>query len=375
MSAPHVLAVNAGSSSLKLALFTLAQAEPRLLLRIGLDRRDGGAAPRVSGDPALAAALSLPATRDYAAFTTGVLAALTARTPLAAVVHRVVHGGDETRECIVLDAASRARLHALSPLAPLHQPPALAIIDAIAAAQPALPQYAGLDTAFHAGLPPVSRDYALPADVRARHPELHACGFHGLSCRWTVQQLARRGALPERLVIAHLGSGASATAVRNGTSIATTMGFSALEGLPMATRPGRLDAGVLLHLLRHERLDVNALEEMLYRRSGLLGLSGLSADVRVLLASSDPHATAALDYFVERTAREIGGLAVALGGIDTLVYTGGIGEHQGELCARITGRLRCLLPQLAVEVVPCDEEAVMAAAVADMPAFGARAGR
>lgn len=355
-----VLAVNAGSSSLKLAVFRAGASQAAL--RIGVDRhRD--APPKITGEPALVSALVMPASGDYPAFVVALLAALRPLLPVTAIAHRVVHGGDEARECVPLDAGERARLHALAPLAPLHQPPALAIVDAVAAALPALPQFACLDTAFHAGLPPVAREYALPEDLRARHPELHAFGFHGLSCRWTVTQLQRERALPPRLVIAHLGSGASVTAVLDGASIATSMGFSALEGVPMATRPGRIDAGVLLYLLRQERMGVDALEEMLYRRSGLLGLSGLSGDMRVLLASDDPRAQAAVDYFVQRTAGEIGALAVALGGLDTLVFTGGIGEHQPAIRERIAARLRAIAPQLAVRVVACDEEAVMAAAV------------
>lgn len=355
-----VLSVNAGSSSLKLAAFRAGV--PQAALRISVDRHLD-TPPKIAGGPALASALVLPASREYPAFVAELLAALRPLLPVTAVAHRVVHGGDEARECVPLDAGERARLHALAPLAPLHQPPALAIIDAVAAAQPALPQFACLDTAFHAALPPVAREYALPAEIRARHPELHAYGFHGLSCRWTVEQLRREQALPARLVIAHLGSGASVTAVRDGASIATSMGFSALEGVPMATRPGRLDAGVLLYLLRQERMTVDALEDMLYRRSGLLGLSGRSGDMRALLASDDPRAQAAVDYFVQRTAGEIGALAVALGGIDTLVFTGGIGEHQPAIRERIAALLRAIAPQLAVRVISCDEEAVMAASV------------
>lgn len=361
MSAARVLAVNAGSSSLKLALFETNGDAPRCRLRVVLDRHAGTPA-RLAGDEALLDALHLPPTNDYASFTAALLEQLHAPAPVDAVVHRVVHGGNETRDCVLLDAAQRARLHALSALAPLHQPPALAIVDALAAARPALAQYAGLDTAFHHTLPPEARDYALPADIRARHPELRAWGFHGLSCRWSIAQLARAGSLPPRLLIAHLGSGASITAVRDGRSIATTMGFSALEGLVMATRPGRLDAGVLLHLLRHETHDADALENLLYRKSGLLGLSGLSADLRVLLASDAPAARAAVDLFVHRAATEAGALAVALGGIDTLVFTGGIGEHQPEIRARITAKLRAVAPDITERVIACDEEAVMAAA-------------
>lgn len=358
-----LLAINAGSSSLKIAGFRVVDGKPAAVLRITVDhRRD--TPPAVTGDAEIVSALTLPSHRDDPAFVVALIDAL--RVPVAGIAHRVVHGGDETRECIALDAAQRARLHALAPLAPLHQPPALAIVDAVAAARPSLPQFACLDTAFHSGMPAVAREYALPADVRARHPQLHAYGFHGLSCRSVLAHLRAdnaAGALPERLVIAHLGSGASLTAVRDGRSIATSMGFSALDGLPMATRPGRIDPGLLLYLMRHEHLDADALEELLYRRSGLLGLSGLSGDMRVLLASADPRARAAVDFFVYRTLLETGALAAALGGLDAIVFTGGIGEHQPVIRERIVAGLRWLGPQLQALVLPCDEEAVMAAGV------------
>lgn len=378
-----LLTVNAGSSSLKLALFRHPAGQPGEALRIVLDlhRGHGGPEATVSGDEELRAVLALPATRDPAAFTTALLAGLAGSAPVSAVAHRIVHGGDETRECVALDAAERARLHALSPLAPLHQPPALAIVEAIAAACPALPQYACPDTAFHTTMPAVARDYALPAALRARHPALHAYGFHGLSCRSVVDRLRADGQLPPRLLVAHLGSGASMTAVRDGHGIATSMGFSALEGLPMATRPGRLDAGVLLYLLRHETADVDALEALLYRQSGLLGLSGESADLRVLLASTREAARHAVDFLVYRATLEAGALVAALGGLDALVFTGGVGEHQGVIRARIATGLGFLGTRLdtaanarhdtrisaadspvAVHVLRCDEEAVMAAA-------------
>lgn len=376
-----ILAVNAGSSSLKVAGFSVVDGALRDVLRIGIDL-SSDKAPAISGDPALcravqATALTLAAKRNGSAFIVALLDAV----PVTAVAHRVVHGGDEPRECVPLDDAQRAALHALSPLAPLHQPAALAIVDAIANAQPALPQFACLDTAFHTGMPAVAREYALPQAIRARHPHLHAFGFHGISCRSAVEQLRGAG-LPARLIIAHLGSGASVTAVRNGHSIATSMGFSALDGLPMATRPGRIDPGVLLYLLRHEQPDVDALEDLLYRRSGLLGISGISGDMRVLLASDNPAAKNAVDFFVYRNLMEIGALTAALGGLDALVFTGGVGEHQGIIRARIGEGLRWLGAsidpaanarhaqhigaadsRIALRVVACDEEAVMAAGV------------
>jgi acetate kinase len=352
-----LLAVNAGSSSLKLALFrddaTGAVSE---ILRINRDHHAGNAV-RCTGGAFEKIALP-PASASDGEF----LAALCATLKPHRVVHRVVHGGDEARFCVAIDAAERARLHALSALAPLHQPPALRLIDTLANAQPALPQYACFDTAFHAGMPAVARDYALPAALRARHPNLHAFGFHGISCQSAVENLRAGGELPARLVIAHLGSGASVTAVLNGRSVATSMGFSALEGLVMATRPGRLDAGVLLYLLRHETADAGALEELLYRQSGLLGYSALSADMRVLLASDEAAAQAAVDLFVYRAAQEIAALCVALDGIDTLLFTGGIGENQAVIRERITDRLR-FLGEFNVRVLACDEERSMAQAV------------
>ncbi len=381
-----ILAVNAGSSSLKLAGFRIVDDAPKEVLRIGIDLH-ADAAPSVSGGPALLSAvhsavlsstkaspsaeptaIKLPVERDGGAFVVALLEALhdALTVSVSAVAHRVVHGGNEQRECVAIDDARLAALRALSALAPLHQPSALAIIDAVAAAQPALPQFACLDTAFHAGMPAVARDYALPQHIRARYPELHAYGFHGLSCRSVVERLRSEGLhstkeLPARLIIAHLGSGASVTAVRDGRSIATSMGFSALDGLPMATRPGRIDPGVLLYLLRQEQLDADALADLLYRRSGLLGMSGISGDMRVLLASDDADAQAAVDFFVYRTVVEIGALAAALGGLDALVFTGGIGEHASSIRARVIEGLRWLNADMQVHVVPCDEEAVMVA--------------
>jgi acetate kinase len=221
------------------------------------------------------------------------------------------------------------------PLAPLHQPHHLAAIRAVAAASPDLPQVACFDTAFHRTQAPIAQALALPREIT--DAGVHRYGFHGLSYEYIASVLPR--VAPDgaagRVVVAHLGNGASLCAMERGRSVATTMGFSALDGLVMGTRPGLLDPGVLLYLMAQHRMDAHALEALLYNRSGLLGVSGVSSDMRALLASDDPRAREAVDLFVYRIARELGSLAAALGGLDALVFTAGIGEHAPEIRARV----------------------------------------
>ncbi|GAB3254131.1 acetate/propionate family kinase [Chitinimonas naiadis] len=254
---------------------------------------------------------------------------------LRAVGHRVVHGGHTYAAPVIVDDSIMTQLQALIPLAPLHQQHNLAPMTAIATRQPALKQVACFDTSFHLGAPAVSRRYALPHALSEQG--LQRYGFHGLSCEYLMTALAQQDAdaAAGRIIIAHLGAGASLTAVLDGTSVANTMGFSTLDGLPMATRCGSLDPGLLVYLLRQPGMDVDRLEDLLYRQSGLLGVSGISGDMRTLLASGDPAAEQAIALFAYRIVREIGSLAAALGGLDTLVFTAGIGEHHPELRARI----------------------------------------
>jgi acetate kinase len=220
-------------------------------------------------------------------------------------------------------------------LAPLHQPHQLAAIRAIGASAPRVAQVACFDTSFHRTQPPLAQQFALPRALTAKG--LRRYGFHGLSYEYVMSALPQ--VAPDcahgKLIVAHLGNGASMCAIDRARSVATTMGFTAVDGLPMGTRTGSLDPGVILYLLQHEGLDADAIEELIYRRSGLLGVSGLSSDMRTLLASDLPAAREAVDLFVYRIGRELGSLAAALGGLDAVVFTGGIGEHAAPIRARV----------------------------------------
>ncbi|MGB4874099.1 MAG: acetate/propionate family kinase [Candidatus Competibacter sp.] len=257
---------------------------------------------------------------------------------IVAAGHRVVHGGKEFSDPQRLTPEIMARLETFIPLAPLHQPHNLAGIRALTAVRPDLPQVACFDTAFHFGQPELARVFALPKIYRQEGVQRY--GFHGLSYEYIAGALAEEmeTSTTGRVVVAHLGNGASMCAMRDGKSMASTMGFTAVEGLPMGTRSGSLDPGVLLYLLERHGMGVRDLNNLLYKQSGLLGLSGISNDMRELLASPDPSAKLAVDYFTYRIARELGSLAAALGGLDALVFTGGIGENatavREQVCVR-----------------------------------------
>jgi acetate kinase len=252
---------------------------------------------------------------------------------LAGVGHRVVHGGSQFTHPLRIDDKAIEALAALNPLAPHHQPHNIAAIRAVAARLPRLPQIACFDTAFHATIPEEARRLPLPAEYEVRG--IRRYGFHGLSYESIVAALpAVAGALPLRLIVAHLGNGASITAIKDGRSIATSMGFSTLDGLIMGTRSGAIDPGVLLHLMREGR-SLAEIEDLLYNRAGLLGLSGISADMKTLLDSAAPAAAMAVSLYCYRINREIGSLAAALGGLDALVFTGGVGENAGPVRARV----------------------------------------
>jgi acetate kinase len=257
-----------------------------------------------------------------------------ALTP-AAVGHRVVHGGDEFLAPARVTPEVLARLELLVPLAPLHQAHNLAPIRYLARQFPQLPHVACFDTAFHATQMRTERMYALPGLWFDRGIKRY--GFHGLSYEYIARELPRidSRAASGRTVVCHLGNGASLCALRAGRSVATTMGFTALEGLPMGTRCGAIDPGILLYLLDHGKMTVADLADLLYHRSGLLGVSGVSADMRDLLKSSAASAAEAVEYFGYRIARELGSLAAALGGLDAIVFTGGIGEHAAPVRARV----------------------------------------
>lgn len=251
---------------------------------------------------------------------------------LAAVAHRVVHGGARFREPVVVDDEVRAELGKLSELAPLHNVPALAAIDEARRALPGVPHVAVFDTAFHSTIPREASTYALPRSWRVEWG-IRRFGFHGLSVAWAAERVP----VP-RLVVCHLGGGCSVTAVLDGRSVETTMGFSPLEGVPMATRPGSIDPEILLYLLRHEAGSADQLEQALEHESGLLGLGG-SARVEELEASEDPSAELALSVFCYRIAAAVGTMAVALGGLDALVFTAGVGEGSALVRERVCERL------------------------------------
>jgi acetate kinase len=254
---------------------------------------------------------------------------------LSAVGHRVGHGGLKYVEPVRIDDGVLAELERLIPLAPLHQPFNLAPIKALKERRPEMPQVACFDTAFHRTQPEVAQAFALPRIYNEKGVRRY--GFHGISYEYIASVLPRYDvrAASGRVVVAHLGNGSSLCALRNGRSVATTMGFSSLDGLPMGTRCGSLDPGVILLMLDHLHMDAKKIEALLYKESGLLGISGISSDMRTLLASDDPRATEAVDLYVYRIAREIGSLTAALGGLDALVFTAGIGENSPAVRARV----------------------------------------
>jgi acetate kinase len=254
---------------------------------------------------------------------------------LAAVAHRVVHGGGRFRDPVLIDDDVEAQLAAATELAPLHNTPALVAIRRVRAELPHFPHVAVFDSAFHATIPPEAATYALPARVREEWG-VRRFGFHGLSVQWASERVPAA-----RLVVCHLGGGCSVTAVRDGRSVDTTMGFTPLEGVPMATRPGSVDPGAVLYLLRHH-LTLDGLDQLLEHESGLAGLSGVSGDVAELERAVEPAAQLALAVFSYRVASAVGAMAVALDGLDALVFTAGIGEHSARVRAEVSSRLRFL---------------------------------
>ncbi|MBW4330219.1 acetate/propionate family kinase [Stakelama sp. CBK3Z-3] len=336
-----ILCLNAGSSSLKFAMFA-ADAEITL--------HGHGKIENIGDTPHLLAwdgsnRLTLErrwetGTQTHETLLGALLEMLEGElgADLSGVGHRVVHGGDRYTAPVTVDAAVLKDLDTLCPLAPLHQPHNLAGIRAVALHRPGLPQIACFDTAFHQTQSETARRFALPRRFEAQGVRRY--GFHGLSYEYIVRQLRsdERQAAAGRVIAAHLGNGASLCAMRDGRSMDTTMGFTALDGLVMGTRCGTIDAGVLLYLMQ-QGMDDAAIEHLLYSQSGLLGVSGLSNDMRTLLASDDPHAAEAVALFVYRIVRETGGLAASLGGLDRFVFTGGIGENAAEIRARVAAGL------------------------------------
>ncbi len=261
---------------------------------------------------------------------------------VAAIGHRVVHGGDIFAGPVLLDESAIAGIDSLSVFAPLHQPQSLSLIRAIRKLLPSVPQTASFDTAFHRTMPDTVRRFALPGAFHDRGVKRY--GFHGLSYKSIAGNFARLA--PElaggRVVVAHLGSGASLCGMQGGRSLDTSMGFSTLDGIPMATRCGALDPGALLYLTQQEKMDADALSNLLYKQSGLLGLSGISGDTRRLFAENDSRAREAIDIFTLRIAGEVCRLAATLGGLDALIFTAGIGEHQPQIRSAVCDRLAWL---------------------------------
>ena len=383
MSDPLLLTTNPGSSTIKFGLFRVTGRKP---VRIGSGKIDLRRSPLeldLSNDgEAIRIPLSAPLTDDFHEVideTLNWLAAHFSLKDFASVGHRVVHGGDRFKGPVAIDDQTLSAIEALVPLAPLHQPQSVRLIRAIRTLRPHLSQSASFDTAFHQGQSDLVRRFAIPRHLFEEGVKRY--GFHGLSYQFVAEQLSHLfPALAQgKVVIAHLGSGASLCALDAGVSRDTSMGFSTLDGIPMATRCGAIDPGVVLHLLGERQFSLADVEALLYHQSGLLGVSGISADSRELLQSTLPQAREALDLFALRIAGEVARLATSLGGLDALVFTAGIGEHQPAIRAAVCERLKwlriaidaqsnahnarvisCVASGVAVLVIATDEERVIA---------------
>jgi acetate kinase len=380
-----ILVVNAGSSSVKFQVFAI-EGPDRLRLRIKGQMDGVGTRPHLRAeieDAGVAVDKDLRAEDipDVPAALHAAAAWLRAERNIepVAVGHRVVHGGPDYDHPVLIDAEVVARLERYTPLAPLHQPNNLGPIRAVRARFPRLPQVACFDTAFHRGHGALADHFALPEWLYAEGVRRY--GFHGLSYEYIAQALPRVAPdiADRRVIVAHLGSGASLCALAGGRSVESTMGFTALDGLPMGTRPGQVDPGVVLYLIAEKGMSAAAVQDLLYRDSGLRGLSGISNDMRELLANADPRAAFAIDYFVYRVGLCTGMLAAALGGLDGFVFTAGIGENAPALRARIVGQLAWLgavldpvanavgvplisseASRVAIYVIPTSEELMIA---------------
>lgn len=339
------LVINSGSSTIKIALFSeSADGSMQRQLHGLVDRHNVDPTLRMlneAGEVLVDAPLSTPR-GDHGRALEAVLDhcdRLFGHDGLVAAGHRVVHGGVKFSTPLRIDRSNLAELEALTPLAPQHQPYNLAGIYALQDLRPELPQIACFDTEFHRTIPQVAQRFALPREW-FEHGVLRY-GFHGLSYEYIASRLTQidPDAARGRVVVAHLGHGASVCALSGGVSVATSMGFTALDGLPMGTRCGNLDPGVVLYLMQQKELSASEISFMLYERSGLRGVSGISDDMRELLASQAPEAAEAIELFVYRAVCEIGALIAALGGVDALVFTGGIGEHAAPVRARILAAL------------------------------------
>jgi acetate kinase len=339
--ADAIAVLNAGSSSLKFSVFAEHGTELELIAR---GQAEGlYTAPRFVAKDGAGKLLSEKSWGDDVKLghdgaldhMVAVLRAEFADYRLVGIGHRVVHGGLEYTQPVRLDATIVAALEKYVPLAPLHQPHNLAPIRAVLERTPTLPQVACFDTAFHSGAPAVAQAFALPREITDRGVRRY--GFHGLSYEYIADVLPQHDerAARGKTVVLHLGNGSSMCAMAGGRSVASTMGFTAADGLPMGTRCGNLDPGVILYLVDELKMDARAIEKLIYQQSGLLGMSGISSDMRTLEASAAPEAKAAIDVFIYRIGRELGSLAAALGGLDAIVFTAGIGENSRSLRERV----------------------------------------
>jgi acetate kinase len=329
-----ILVLNAGSSSIKFSLFAEAGVEPGVVVSgqiEGIDTSPHFIAKNAAGhtvsEKRWAQGTTLGHDGAVAHIMEWLKATYAAQHQLVAVGHRVVHGGVDYSAPVRIDRGVVANLEKLIPLAPLHQPHNLAPIRSLMERMPQLPQVACFDTAFHRNNPLLAQMFALPSELT--ESGVRRYGFHGISYEYIASVLPKfdERAASGKTVVLHLGNGASMCALQAGASIASTMGFTALDGLPMGTRCGAIDPGVILYLIDERRMDARAIEKLLYHQSGLLGVSGISSDMRTLLASSDPRARLAINLYCYRIRREIGSLAAALAGLDAIVFTGGIGEN------------------------------------------------
>ncbi len=354
LSHPSILVMNAGSSSIKTALFDRALSEILRIETTGIGSDNNKGQLNVAGE---LHSLNLP---SHSNALTAIFDSLAQRgvklNNLDVVSHRVVHGGTQLTQAQKITPEVRAAIAACIPLAPLHNPHHLAAIDAVSTAAPSLTQSASFDTAFHATIPPVAHRFALPDQPKLRG--LRRYGFHGTSYASLVHDLPQQsGVLPPRLLALHLGNGASLCAIKDGKSIATTMGYSPLGGLTMGTRAGEIDAGAVLQLVRD--LGIEETDQLLHSQSGLLGLSGLSSDMRTLEQNNSPEAQFAIEHFCYWISRQAGSLSAAMGGIDAIAFTGGIGENAAQIRDAITNSL-IWLGDVPTYIVPAQEERFIA---------------
>lgn len=387
-----ILTVNGGSSSLKCALFELKNGALTLLYGFKLGNilntprfrvKDASGATLEQSSPDY---LSVPKEERHQACLQTILNWLNQHLPessLVAIGHRVVHGGSYFSEPCVISDEIKAQLSALIPLAPLHQPYNLRLIEACEALAPNLPQVACFDTMFHSKQSNLEKNYALPRQYTDEGVRRY--GFHGLSYEFIQRQLNQRQSPSLNTVVCHLGAGASMCAIKQGISVASSMGFTAVDGLPMGSRCGNIDPGVLLYLQRQHQMDADELEALIYKKSGWLGVSGISSDMLELHRAEQPEAEEAIEMFCYRAALEIGRLAAALEGLEQIVFTGGVGENDADVRQRILTRCHWLgvkfsneanskgdsvisLSESAVtiRVIPTNEEAMIATHVLEL---------